>query len=298
LAGRFPVTRTGWRRHLAIHLAAMPVVAFGTNVLVVLGYWARFGDFQGLPVLLRQGAFWGLVRLHFAALLYAAAAGLTQGVRYWRGLRERELEVARLEAQLAQARLQVLNAQIRPHFLFNTLHAIGQLWRSGRAEEADLLLDHLGSLFQKVISSTSRTQVALGEELEMVRQYLAIEHVRLGPRMRSRVDADDAALACLVPPLILQPLVENAVRHGVARSAAGGDVAVEARVQGDRLVIRVRDDGPGPGGNGETAGTGAGLANVRERLAGLYGDRHTLETSGGPGIGTEVRLAIPASGGG
>jgi LytS/YehU family sensor histidine kinase len=193
------------------------------------------------------------------------------------------------------ARLQVLNAQIRPHFLFNTLHAIGQLWRSGRAEEADQLLDHLGSLFQKVISSTSRTQVALAEELDMVRQYLAIEQVRFGPRMRTRIDADDAALACLVPPLILQPLVENAVRHGIAGSASAGDVAVEARVDGEHLVIRIRDDGPGPGGNGGTAGTGTGLANVRERLAGLYGDRHTLETSGGPGLGTEVRLALPVS---
>jgi signal transduction histidine kinase len=294
LAARFPVTRATWRRHLFVHLLAMPVVAFGTNVLVVLGYWIRYESFQGLTALVRQGALWGTVRLHLAALLYATVAGLTQGVLYWRALRRRELELARLEAQLATARLQVLNAQIRPHFLFNTLHAIGQLWRSGRGPEADQLLDHLGSLFQKVIASTSRAAVPLAEELEMVRQYLAIEQVRFGTRMRSRIEAEEAALGCLVPPLILQPLVENAVKHGVSRAAAGGEVSVAARVAGERLLLSVRDDGPGPDGNGRAAGMGAGLANVKERPAGMYGDRHSLETSSDPQRGTEVRLSIPA----
>jgi len=297
LAARFPVTRATWRRHLWIHVLAMPVVAFGTNVLVVLGYWIRYESFQGLPALVRQGALWGTVRLHLAALLYAAVAGLTQGVEYWRGLRRRELELARLEAQLAHARLQVLNAQIRPHFLFNTLHAIGQLWRSGRGPEADQLLDHLGALFQKVIASTSRTQVPLSEELDMVRQYLAIEQVRFGSRMRSRIEADEAALGCLVPPLILQPLVENAVKHGVSRATAGGEVSVVARVEGERLLLSVRDDGPGLDGNGRSSGMGAGLANVRDRLAGMYGTRHSLETSSGAIQGTEVRLSIPAGDG-
>lgn len=294
LAVRFPVTRATWRRNLPIHLLAMPAVAFGTNVLVVLGYWIRYDSFKGLPTLLRQGALWGVVRLHLAAVLYAAVAGLTQAARYWRALRQRELDLARLEAQLAHARLQALNAQIRPHFLFNTLHAIGQLWRSGRAAEADQLLDHLGALFQKVIASTSRAQVPLSEELDMVRQYLAIEQVRLGERMQSRIEADPAALGCLVPPLILQPLVENAVRHGIARSVAAGAVSVEARVSAGELVLCVRDDGPGAAGNGETAGMGTGLANVRERLRSLYGERHRLDTSNGSASGTEVRMAFPA----
>src|SRR6185503_3155114 len=119
----------------------------------------------------------------------ASAVAVTLVVRSWQGLRTRELELARLETQLAEARLQTLNAQIRPHFLFNTLHAIGQLWRSGRHQEADAMLDHLGALFQKVIASTARTQVPLGEELAMVRDYLAIEEVRFGARVRSIVEA-------------------------------------------------------------------------------------------------------------
>jgi sensor histidine kinase YesM len=293
LASRWPLTREDRRSRLAIHLAGVLLVAFATNLLVVLGYWIRYARVDSPLVLLREGARWGLVRLHVAALLYAVVAAFTQGVRSWQALRARELQMARLEAQLAEARLQVLNAQIRPHFLFNTLHAIGQLWRAGRADEAEAMLDHLGSLFQKVIASTTRTQVALSEELEMVRDYLAIEKVRFGDRMTSRVEAEPAALGCLVPPLILQPLVENAVKHAIA--AAPGEVSLAARVADGRLVVEVTDEGPGEGApERAAAGTGTGLANVRERLFGLYGARQSLETSRRAGAGTCVRLEVPA----
>ncbi|HET9314623.1 MAG TPA: histidine kinase [Vicinamibacteria bacterium] len=292
LAGRFPLTRTSWRRNLWLHLLAIPATAFLTNLIVVATYWLRSGTFRGLGVLVQQAGFWALVRMHFAALFYVAAVAAAMGIRSWRDLRRREVEMARLETQLAQARLQALNAQIRPHFLFNTLHAIGQLWRSGRSREADAMLDHLGALFQKVIASTARTQVPLSEELAMVRDYLAIEEVRFGARVRSRVEADRDTLACLVPPLLLQPLVENAVKHGLSPSAAGGTVTVEARVEGERLVLLVRDDGTGPNG-GHAPGTGTGLSNVRERLASLYGERQRLVTGPGPDGGTEVRVELP-----
>jgi LytS/YehU family sensor histidine kinase len=127
----------------------------------------------------------------------------------------------------------------------------------------------------------------------MVRDYLAIEEARFGERVKSRLTAEDAALACLVPPLLLQPIVENAVKHGLSPSPEGGTVWVDARIEGERLVLRVRDDGAGPGGPRETAGTGTGLSNVRERLAGLYGDRQRLESSGRSGGGTDVRLELP-----
>jgi LytS/YehU family sensor histidine kinase len=293
LAGRFPLTRATWRRNVAIHLLAVPATAFLTNLIVVLVYWARSGEFRGMGTLLYQAGFWGLVRLHFAALFYAAAVAATLGLRSWRDLRRREVELARLQAQLSEARIQALSAQIRPHFLFNTLHAIGQLWRSGRATEADAMLDHLGALFQKVIASTARTQVPLADELAMVRDYLAIEEARFGERVQSRVDAPAATLACLVPPLVLQPLVENAVKHGLSPSAAGGTVWVVARIEGARLLLTVRDDGAGPNG-GATVGTGTGLSNVRARLQGLYGDRQDLSTAPAPDGGTIVRLELPA----
>jgi hypothetical protein len=293
LAGRAPLARATWRRNLWVHLLAIPATSFLTNFFVVGVYWARAGAFRGLATLLQQAGFWGFVRLQVAALFYAGAVAATLGIQSFRHLRSRELELARLETQFVQARLQVLNAQIRPHFLFNTLHTIGQLWRSGRSDEADALLDHLGALFQKVIASTARTEVPLSEELAMVADYLAIEQARFGERVKSRLTADDRALACLVPPLLLQPLVENAVKHGLSPAAAGGTVWVEARVEGDRLLLQVRDDGAGgsgPAGNG----SGTGLSNVRERLAGLYGERQRLSTTPVAGGGTDVRIELPA----
>ncbi len=291
LASRAPLGRLAWRRNLWLHLAAVPATAFLTNFFVVGVYWARAGEFHGLGTLLQQAGLWGFVRLQVAALFYAGAVAATLGIQSFRHLRSRELELARLETQFVQARLQVLNAQIRPHFLFNTLHTIGQLWRSGRSEDADAMLDHLGALFQKVIASTARTEVPLSEELAMVGDYLAIEQARFGERVRSRLTADDRALACLVPPLLLQPLVENAVKHGLSPSARGGTVWVEARVEGDVLRLQVRDDGAG--GNG-SSGSGTGLSNVRERLAGLYGDRQSLATAPVEGGGTDVRIELPA----
>ena len=155
------------------------------------------------------------------------------------------------------------------------------------------MLDHLGALFQKVIASTARTQVPLADELAMVRDYLAIEEVRFGARVQSRVDAPPETLGCLVPPLVLQPLVENAVKHGLSPSAAGGTVWVVARIEDERLVLTVRDDGAGPN-RGATAGTGTGLRNVRARLLGLYGERQSLSTAAAPHGGTIVRLELPA----
>ncbi len=293
LARRAPLTRATWPRRIGIHILAIPFTAFLTHLIVVLSYWVRTGAFKDAGTLVQQAAFWGLVRLHIAALFYVTAVAAAMGLAAWRDLRRREVELARLETQLAEARLTALNAQIRPHFLFNTLHAIGQLWRSGRNQDADAMLDHLGALFQKVIASTSRTQVPLSEELAMVRDYLAIEQVRFGPRVRSRLSADDDALTGLVPPLLLQPLVENAVKHGLSPSADGGTVSVEAHVEGERLVVLVRDDGAGPNGAGRTAGTGTGLTNVRERLASLYGDRQRLVTGAADGGGTDVRIELP-----
>src|SRR4029078_6772707 len=133
---------------------------------------------------------------------------------------------AKLEGQLARAHLQTLNAQIRPHFLFNTLHTIGQLWGSGRSDDADAVPDHLGSLFHKVNRSTSRFEVPLAEELELVREYLAIEEVRFRDRLKANVSARTGGVECLVPPFILQPIVENAVRHGICAVSTSGTVKV------------------------------------------------------------------------
>jgi sensor histidine kinase YesM len=295
LTVRFPLTRDRWMRHAAIHVLAAPLLAFAANVLVVLMYWASAGRFGGLIVLAQQGAIWAAVRFHIALLIYAAILGITQGVLHYRAARSRELQLAKMQGQLAQARLQALNAQIRPHFLFNTLHTIGQLWRTGRSDDADAVLDHLGALFHKVSSSTSRLEVSLAEELDLVRDYLAIEEVRFRDRLRPTVCAPAEALDCLVPPLILQPLVENAVRHGISAVSTAGVLDVSASRDGSRLRLTVRDDGPGMAAATKSPGSGTGLRNTRERLAELYGDRGLMSIADAPGGGTIVTIDIPAS---
>jgi LytS/YehU family sensor histidine kinase len=293
LAVRFPISRERWARYALVHIGAAAVLAFAANVLVVLMYWASTGNFGGVGTLAQQAAIWATVRFHIALLIYASILGITQGVLYYRRTQARELTLARVEGQLAQARLQALNAQIRPHFLFNTLHTIGQLWRSGRSDDADAVLDHLGALFHKVSSSTSRFEVPLAEELELVRDYLAIEQVRFRDRLRPNVCASIDTLDCLVPPLILQPLVENAVRHGVSAVSTAGVVEVSAVREGARLRLVVRDDGPGMRAATKAPGTGTGLRNTRERLAQLYGDGGVMSIADAPGGGTIVTVDIP-----
>lgn len=292
LANRFPLAAREWHRNAAIHLVAAVALAFVTNALVVLGYWITTWQFRGLLTLIQQGAIWMAIRLHIALIIYAAILAITQAVMYQRRSRERELRLVRLEGQLTRARLQALNAQIRPHFLLNTMHTIGQLWRSGRADMADEMLDRLGSLFHRVQDLTDQQEVPLADELDMVREYLAIEQARFPDRLRYTIDASPEAMETPVPPLILQPLVENAVRHGVSRASTAGRIDVNATVNNGTLSLTVRDDGPGI----ETvlsSNGGTGLRNTRERIEELYGFGGRLDVRRDGPVGTVATLTIP-----
>src|SRR5262245_41594606 len=149
LAVRFPLSRQNWPRYAVVHLVAAAVLALVANIIVVLMYWASTGTSGSLTSLVKSAGVWATVNFHIAAVIYASILGITQAILYYRRTQARELQLAKVEGQLAEARLQALNAQIRPHFLFNTLHTIGQLWRSGRSDDADTVLDHLGALFHK-----------------------------------------------------------------------------------------------------------------------------------------------------
>ena len=294
LVSRFPLTRDRWLRNLWPHIVAFPALTYFSNILVVLGFWASSGSFRGMEALLRGALFWTSMRIHIAALIYAAIVGLTQSLQHYRAGQARELRIARLEGQLARARMDALNAQLRPHFLLNTLHTIGHLWRSGRSEEADRLLDHLGALFERVQRTTSETHVALSEELEMVEEYLAIEAARFSDRLDVSIDADPEVLGCAVPPLMLQPLVENAIRHGIAQSSAAGKVRVAACRRGSELHLVVEDDGPGLLEDAPSRGTGTGHSNLRRRLDELYGEAATLTVHSAAGSGYTVEVTVPA----
>jgi hypothetical protein len=224
-------------------------------------------------------------------LICGAVVGIGHAFDYYRKYRERELCASNLEAQLARAQLQVLKVQLQPHFLFNTLNAISALLHRD-VELADRMIARLGDLLRLTLESAGAQEVCLQQELDFVALYLEIERARLGPRLALHLDIDPEARDACVPNLILQPLVENAVRHGIAPYARAGRIDIWARRTGDRLRLQVRDDGPGLP-RAADAKEGVGLANTRARLRQLYGPAHRFEMTGGGGRGVAVTLTLP-----
>src|SRR6185436_7564987 len=192
---------------------------------------------------------------------------------YYARYRERELAASQLQGQLAHAQLQALRMQLNPHFLFNALNSISMLVRGGRSGEAVRMLAGLGDLLRGVLEEERPNEVPLREELDFLTRYLAIEQIR-ADRLQVRMEVAPELMEARVPTLILQPLVENAIRHGISRSSAAGLVEIGARRENGSLLLSVRDDGPGlSAGDGRE---GVGLTNTRARLARMYGDAQGL----------------------
>lgn len=254
-------------------------------------------------------------------MAYGAISGLVHSVNFYGRLRERERRALVLESNLAKARLSMLKAQLQPHFLFNSLNAITALLRRD-PRLAETTLVALSELLRLALSQSERQEGALREELEFVRRYLEIQQTRFGDKLRVEQDIDPQALDCMVPTLVLQPLVENAIRHGIEPSEKAGTVRVSASRQDGKLVLTVEDDGVGlargladsngpekpagldvglsaPAWSSTTsavlasAGTGIGLANLRDRLQALYGTRQKLELMPRTTGGVVVRVEIP-----
>ena len=228
------------------------------------------------------------------ALAYSLVLALAHASDRDRRERLAYQHAAALAAQLDRARLTALEAQIRPHFLFNALNAAVVLVRHGPSDQAVTVLTGLAELLRYVMDDASAT-VSLGDELSFVEGYLAIEQVRLGDRLRWRVDASRDARQTLVPRLLLQPLVENAVRHGIGRQLRGGEISVLATCEGDALRVAVTDDGAGAASTDpeEGDGRGIGLTNTRARLATMYRGRATLDFRQRPGGGSVVEVTLP-----
>jgi signal transduction histidine kinase len=235
----------------------------------------------------------------FAGSVYHAFALLAWSVLYLAVKHQERVRVEReralrAEAHLHQARLEALRYQLNPHFLFNTLNALSTLVVEGRTDEAAAMIARLGEFLRLTLAGEGVAEIPLAEELDFVERYLEIEQVRFGVRLQVRVDAAPGLASHPVPALILQPLVENAVKHAVAPREAGGRIAVTARRAGDALVLAVEDDGPGLGG--ESSGSGIGLANTRDRLRARYGDgaRLSLEAVRGGGLCATIRIPLAA----
>ena len=234
-----------------------------------------------------------LYTYEWKVLLYWGILGVHHAVYYAHALSDRELREARLEARLVEARLDALQRQLHPHFVFNTLHAIaGVLHRDPDAAES--MLVRLGDLLRAVFRSHAQQEVTLGREIELTEQYLDIQRMRFGAGLRVEVDVPPHLRDTAVPVLVLQPLVENAIKHGFAGRTDGGTIRISARQAGDRLDITVGDTGRGVDGVAlQTVRDGVGLSNTRARLEHLYPGRHGLTVAAPASGGFAVTLTVP-----
>lgn len=222
-------------------------------------------------------------------LVGCVIVGLGHAMVFAQRSRTREHQAQALQEQLTQARLDALSAQLNPHFLFNALNSIAEMVHHD-ADAADRMLVQLGGLLRHSLESTRRHHTPLHDEMSAIDCYIGIEQVRLGDRLRFSWDVDPAVLAALVPRLLLQPLVENAVAHAVAERESPSKVEVRAYAEGDGLVLEVLDEGSG---TTVKPGFGVGLANARARLECLYGKAQALDIEEVPGGGTRVRVSMP-----
>jgi signal transduction histidine kinase len=228
-------------------------------------------------------------------MIYAAVVGGVQALRWQALAREQELAASRLEASLTQARLAVLQSQLNPHFLFNTLNAINALALTGKQEAVSHTLGTLSDLLRISLDDDRPQQIPLSDELDFLDRYLDIQRTRFGERLTVTQSIDPDTTALLVPSMILQPLVENAIVHGISALPGPGSIHVGAAREGGTLCIEVHDSGPGARAPATASVSGIGLSNTRARLAQLYGDQATLTLREGPAGGMIASLRLPAS---
>jgi len=228
-------------------------------------------------------------------MVYVMVVGVLLAIDLRRKLRAQELAGARLHADLAKAELDALRVQLHPHFLFNTLNAISMLVRKGEGETAVRMIAGLSDLLRLALATAGQQEVPLRQELDFLERYLCLQQIRFPDRLKFQMRIDPETLEARVPSLVLQPLAENAVRHGIAPSVAGGSVEVAAMREGEELVLRVRDTGVGLGPGAESPG-GVGLRNVRARLQHLYPGQHRFRVANRVEGGVESLLAIPFRG--
>jgi sensor histidine kinase YesM len=280
-----------WPRFFAVHVPAALALAVVQLLLHLVVFWTLCGPGR-MPV----HTFGQYVRMefaysyHLAVITYWIVLAVLRGMDSRRRLRDERLRNAQLETQLAQSQLQALRMQLQPHFLFNTLNAISALALADPLQ-ARLMIARLSDFLRLTLEERHAPQVPLARELEFLRCYLDIQQVRFQDRLGMRLEVDDDALRAAVPNLILQPLVENALRHGLLAKAEPGHLHVLGRRDGDQLVLRVDDDGLGLPPDG--ASEGIGLANTRARLAMLFGGTARLDLQRRDGGGTRVELRLP-----
>jgi sensor histidine kinase YesM len=284
--------RWGWLRRLPVYLSAGVCFSALHSITVAL-VLHPLGWGSTHPSLAARVQTYFVNFFHLNLLFYAGTLGVYHAFNYYRESRERELKASRLEAQLAQAQLQNLKMQLHPHFLFNTLHTISVLM-SKDVEAANRMLIQLSDLLRVALDNAGAQEVSLREEMEFLEQYLEIERTRFEDRLSVRTEVDPAAYDAQVPNLILQPLVENAIRHGIAPRTEPGAIEIRASREEGKVRLQVQDDGPGIDLRRQPAlREGIGLTNTRARLAQMYGADHQFEMRNGSEGGLLVTIILP-----
>ena len=284
LARRYPLRGEDRIYNLGVHGLACAILV---STSILLSFWVSIHTYYEPTPLVR----YYLITLYNKLLYYAFLVAAGHAFDVYRRYRDRELHASRLETQLTRAHLHALEMQIQPHFLFNTLNSISELVHQD-PPGAELMIAQLGDLLRMTTDRTIEQEVPLSRELAFVGTYLEIERTRFQDRLFVKKQVDRDVLDCVVPNLILQPLVENAVRHGLSPRVAPGTITIMARRVDDWVRITVRDDGrglPPPEARRERVGIG----NTRTRLRQTYGDAHRFEMADAPGGGTLVMIEIP-----
>jgi len=290
LGERFPLRRpVRWRNvfvHATASLAASALTAF---LDALVNAWAR----PSPSSIAGSALSWFVGSLPATTLAYFAILGVSYALSSTARLRERERRAAELESELKDAQLAVLRMQLQPHFLFNSLNAIMALVRDHDTERAVRALALLSDVLRAAVHAGESHETTLGEELAFVSRYLEIEQLRFGDRLRVHIDVPESLGHARVPTLILQPFIENSLKHGVLRERAGNEIAIAATRSNGELRLAVRDDGRGLP-NGGVPATGVGIANARARLERMYGDAARLAVANGTdGRGVAVEIALP-----
>ena len=294
LAHRFRLDGENWRTSLAIHAAS----AFTFSIVhwtAMMGVRSLLWPSAGKP----PGWTWAsfsqriyLGNLDWSLMTFTTLVGLAYACWYHRESQVSALNAAHLETRLVETRLRTLEAELHPHFLFNTLHAISTLIHS-KPDAADRMISRLSDLLRLTFDRTGSARISLQEELEFLQKYLEIEQTRFQDRLGVKFDIDPETLDAEVPRLILQPLVENAIKHGLSPKPGPGLITITAERRNGSLALEVRDNGVGLNSRSRSRlHEGVGLSNTRDRLDCLYGSAHRLEFSDGNG-GLAVRLEFP-----
>ena len=294
-SARLPIERNNWIRSALLHV---PISIVLSVVLTALGrvlIWLNFGYRMGKPLTFESVTIFVVSNFSEGIGIYLLIALTSYAYSYYRRYREGQLRTLQLEAQLSQAQLQALKMQLHPHFLFNTLHSISALLNKD-VESARKMITRLGDFLRLTLENSGSQEVTLQQEMEFLSCYLEIERIRFQNRLVTRMDLGEQTLDAQVPNLILQPIVENAIRHGIAPRSTPGLIEIEAKQRNGTLRIQVRDNGPGLSEHRTSDNLfkkGLGLANTETRLERLYGADHLFDLSNNPDGGLIVTLEIP-----